>query len=167
MRASKAQKEFAQWLLNIGNGMGMDGRPANFVQIPDKYQEHCIDDIVEFCFPSDVIANPIMKSTKLFEAALLCPRNEDVSEINEKVMTKIPGNLHTLESIDQPMVENVRDTDDEFSNFKFDSNIESINNETPNGFPPHILNLKVFFTKNNFYDYFTIGWGSDYAITKS
>lgn len=150
MRASKAQKEFAQWLLDIGNGMGKNGKPANFIQIPDKYQKHCIDDIVEFCFPSDVIANPILKSAKLFEASLLCPRNEDAWEINEKVMTKIPGKLHTVESIDQPMTENVRDADDEFNAFKFDSNIEAINSETPNGFPPHILSLKVFFFDSNF-----------------
>ena len=64
--------------------------------------------------------------------AILTPTNKEVDMINNMVQDWLPGDGLALTSADA--VENAEDA------FRF--NMEYLNTLQPNGFPPHILNLK-------------------------
>jgi hypothetical protein len=89
MRADADQKEFADWLCQVGNGRNfISGK--NEIQLPNECVSNSIEELIEFCF-EDLFNNPVQKFDKLADAALLAPRNDSVAHINELAMAKIPG----------------------------------------------------------------------------
>ena len=142
MRASKEEEKLREWSSQIGIGKGPNGKNAHFVTVPPENQADSLEQIFNFCFRPEVLAHPFDHTTEIFDSAMLCPRNEDVWAINEQIMERMVGEMHVIESIDQPMNDTHEDVD-KYDKFRFDSNIEAIHNETPSGLPPHILKIKV------------------------
>src|SRR5688572_22224921 len=67
--------------------------------------------------------------------AILTTRNEDVDDINEKIINSFPGTAHEFLSADS-----VEDEDSVYANLY---SVEFLNTLTPNGTPPHKLILKI------------------------
>ena len=98
----KEVNEFAEWILNIGEGKTTSDEGEEWIQIPrDLILEKGND-------PRETIVNSIYpnllsnyKEPKfLEERAILCPRNETVEEINEYIMNQIEGEEVTYHSSD-------------------------------------------------------------------
>ena len=133
-------QQFDNWSLSVGNG------EMENLTIPDTMIASTItpDSSVnpiserqameEFCdrvFP-DLSVN-IHNPEWLDGRAILAVTNKEVKILNEVLVSKLPGNTDTLKSADQ------LDNDQDLLRF----NTEYLNNECPNGFPPHNLRLKA------------------------
>ena len=68
----------------------------------------------------------------LFGRAILAPTNKEVAVLNDIISSKLPGTTSVFRSADELL--NRQDL------LRF--NTEYLNSLTPNGFPPHSLNLK-------------------------
>ncbi|VDP02555.1 unnamed protein product [Heligmosomoides polygyrus] len=68
--------------------------------------------------------------------AILTPRNFDSLEINNKVLSKLPGREKIYRSIDEVM------NDETEANNDTEYSLEFLNSLTPQGYPPHELHLK-------------------------
>ena len=129
MRAHEDQEDFAQWLLDVGNGDTLcseEGIPSNCIAIPDRC--HLANDIVDDVF--DDVTDP----HALTDAVILTPTNASSLHINDKVLKKIKRDERIYFSKDQAITENP----EEAENFP----PELLYSLTPSGMPPHSLKLK-------------------------
>ena len=138
MRASEDPK-FSEWLLNIGNGDHECpvGGPLDYAKIPDNViLKGNVDDLISYAFNvkkgEDI--TPEMISSN-FNSAILTPLNEDTDRINLQVLERMTGKRKTYCSADKMLSDDAQ-VDELYP-------IENINNKTPQGFPQHILTLKV------------------------
>lgn len=69
------------------------------------------------------------------KSAILCPRNDDVCQINEEVLNILEGELYTYLSIDK--------VDCNIEAERENNPVEFLNSLSPSGMAPHKLNLKV------------------------
>jgi hypothetical protein len=139
MITKREQIEYAEWILKIGDGE---------IGEPDKTGTTIIkllDDIVlpsgsgvwtliDSVFP-DILCN-IGESRYMMERGILCPRNNDVADINAKVLTAFPGDPTICRSADSIH----KDSDDGIGKT---IPVENLNKYCSPGFPPHDLVLKV------------------------
>jgi len=94
--------DFADWILNIGDGITTSDEGDEWIQIPsdlmlDKEDEPK-ETIIKSTYP-DLFTN-YLDQKYLEERAILCPRNETVEEINEYIMSQIEGEEVTYHSSD-------------------------------------------------------------------
>lgn len=143
MRAAPNEIKLCNLLLEIGKGVQY-GRMSDVFNVPKENQANNLDEIIDFCFPAELFANPLEHSQFVCDAALLCPRNEDVEHINNIAIERMSGQTHIFESIDTPRKQ-ASWIKERNNTFYADANIETIHKETPTGLPPHILKLKVSF----------------------
>ena len=120
-------KEFADFLLSIGNGNIKGG---DLIAMPDDLmtRNDSIDELADFVFPE--IETQHKDPNWLGERAILCPTNQEADEINSWLTVKFPGEEKVFKSCDST---------DEF-NQEFQS--EFINTINLPGMPPHKLVLK-------------------------
>ena len=71
----------------------------------------------------------------LHKKAILCPKNEEALNINEDILSRLPGEMKTYYSVDTAKC----DDPSEALNYP----VEFLNTLTPSGLPPHKLNLKI------------------------
>ena len=85
--------EFADWILNIGNGTNTSSEGEEWIKIPNDILLKKGNDpkktIVESIYPN--FRQRYRDREFLEERAILCPRNETVSEINEYIMDQLEG----------------------------------------------------------------------------
>ena len=124
MRANRDQQEFAEWVLQVGNGKLMSIN-NNLIEIPPK----CIvsDNIIDSVFD-----DPTCDMTK---RVILTPKNDASLLLNKQVLDKLPGAQHVYLSVDRVIC----DDSEERQNYP----LEFINSLTPSGMPEHWLCLKV------------------------
>lgn len=124
-------KDFAQQLLNIGDGkMPVDN--TNYMSIPSDFCTVCTtEELIDNVFPN---LNVQFKNEKwLSERAILAAKNVDVNGINFDILNKIPGDAKKYLSIDTVM------NQDEATNYP----TEFLNSLDLPGMPPHELILKI------------------------
>ena len=84
-------EEFAQWILNIGDGKMSSDDGEEMIKIPSDLLLQKGDDpreaIVKSTYPD--LLNNYQQQKFLEERAILCPRNEMVDQINEYIMSQI------------------------------------------------------------------------------
>ncbi|KAK1404302.1 hypothetical protein POM88_003907 [Heracleum sosnowskyi] len=98
-------KDFAAWVLNIGDGnieRAVDGDVEDDKTIPPEFcnigNENSIDDMIDSTFPN-FIQN--YKNPKyLSERAILTPTNSTVSQVNCLIVERIPGESFSYFSVD-------------------------------------------------------------------
>ena len=136
MRSLESEKEFARFLLKIGNGSLNDHE--NNVRL-NNFPSDCIananDDIVKDIY-EDIIKNKEYR--KAVKSVILSPRNEDVNAINEKVIDLLDVNTEKIfHSIDS--VENC-------DNGLLSESLlpEYLNTLNPPSLPPHKLRLRQY-----------------------
>lgn len=89
----KDSKNFDAWLLQIGNGITADGHSTSLVQVPIdilvQNQSDTIDAIVKAIYPD--LLDKYSDEDYLSKRAILAPKNNIVSEINSKILEKLPS----------------------------------------------------------------------------
>jgi hypothetical protein len=104
------------------------------VEIPQQY---ICEDIETSIFGETFTPDD---SIRLSMSAILCPKNDHVNLVNQNVLRKLIGSEEKiLYSIDSAR----NDQNEEDANVQSRFPIEFLNSLKPNGFPPHVLNLKV------------------------
>lgn len=124
-------EEFKKWLLTIGEGKSYSKfeKENELFAIPSDLLTE--QDIVEEIYGKRIR----IEDESVHEKIIMAPRNSDVLEINNKIIAKLDGPLHHSYSIDYIKEDDNYDTRDYFP-------IEYMNSLTPNGLPPHDLQLK-------------------------
>jgi len=124
MRTSDNEREFADWLLEIGNGKNTT------IEFPDE------------CLTTDIISavygeGPIVSDGNLnfANSAILCPKNSQTFALNETIIDKFTGEPRTYYSADSICID---DTNCDASMYT----VEFLNSLTPSGMPTHKLTLK-------------------------
>lgn len=119
-----------EWLLEIGSGetQVLEGLPENTVNIPNSM---IIDDDIV-----DAIYGNIHELTteQLRDRVVLAPLNQDILDINRKIIDGMNGQARIYYSADKIISDDPTDV----INFP----IEFVNGLTPSGMPPHVLVLK-------------------------
>ena len=122
MRANKDQKEFADWVLQVGNGELNDSN-ADSIEIPPI--SIVADNIIESVFD-----DPTVDITK---RVILTPKNDASLLLNKQVLDRLQGEQRLYLSVDRVMC----DDEEEQQNYP----LEFINSLTPSGMPEHWLFL--------------------------
>ena len=135
MRAHEGEQRFADFLIQLGDGrlpMKENNPYEGSIEIPrecilaGQNQDPCeeIIDSVFGNFEGDV-----------FKRVILTPTNVDALKVNEKILTRLPGDVTSYLSFDSI----VSDSEEEIARYP----LEFLNSLCPSGMPPHTLNLKV------------------------
>ncbi|KAJ1257558.1 hypothetical protein BS78_10G005300 [Paspalum vaginatum] len=133
-------KEFAEWIINIGDGKSASDEGDEWVQIPTDLLLQKGNDpkgaIVGSTYPN--LLSNYKEAKFLEERAILCPRNETVDEINEYIMSQIEGDEVIYRSSDTVRKEttNSGSMDQMYPT-------EFLNSLKFPGIPNHELKLKV------------------------
>jgi hypothetical protein len=127
MRALEEERQFADWLVQLGNGSLQSDvhDDENTIDIPDQCV--CTGDIIEDIYPD-------LDDSNIYESVILTPKNEHTHAINDAIVQCLDGEQSTYISTDQAICE----TEDEAHNYP----IEFLHSITPSGMPPHVLKLK-------------------------
>jgi len=124
-------QNYNQWLLQVGNGLITCELGNDLIELPQNIVME--NSLIEHTFGKVLAASDV---SDFASSAILCPTNDAVNKLNEKVLEILDGDLlHTFESIDSI------DTDDEQERMNFP--VEFLNSLNPSGLPPHRLNLKI------------------------
>ena len=132
-------EDFDQWTLKIGNGEISDlSVPQNFIAtkiIPNSKNDSSSEGkaMQEFCeimFPD--LEQNITDRNWVDGRAILATTNKEVMMLNNIISGLLPGDNQAFRSSDE--LESSEDL------LRFNS--EYLNSLNPNGFPPHLLNLK-------------------------
>ena len=104
MRVTDGNKEFCQWLLDIGDGvcLNKDGDTAK-VPIPESMRVASIQELIQETFPN----LQYMKAKELMDSAIFSTVNEDVWEINQICLKFLPGERRIYLSTDSVEEETV------------------------------------------------------------
>jgi len=133
-------KEFSDWILKLGDGKlsePNDGEAA--IDIPEDMllldSLHPIDYIANCVYPN--LLQNLNDQTFFRERAILCPTNDDVSEVNNHIMDLLPGEVKEYFSSDK-----ICDSD---TSVERDANMstEFLNAIKCSGVPNHVLRLKL------------------------
>lgn len=131
LRAAPDQREFANWLEQLGNGKHavVQGQPPNAVQVPPACVVQSVQEMIEVVYEGDALNNYQRR-------AILTPLNKDVHQINDIILASIPAEEHVL------LAENV-DPDPPTGNIEADHvTMEMMQQSNHPGFPLHELKLK-------------------------
>lgn len=125
--------EFSKQLLDIGNGKIPIDNQTGCITLPDTFctivdtKQQLIDNV----YPN--IRQNHKNHVWLNERAVLASKNTNVNELNSTLLTYIPGELSTFDSVDTVI------NQDEVVNYP----TEFLNSLNLPGIPPHRLQLKV------------------------
>ena len=148
----KEEKEFAEYLLRIGDGRELPASEDESISsyktaeikvlIPEKFASTAVT-VKDFCqeiYPNlnGIVTGGLQTSTRewyswMMDRAIICPTNNDVNDINDLLIQQFPGEMFTYKSHDKLLTEN------EAHSFPD----ELLNRVQVNGVPPHLLQLKV------------------------
>lgn len=136
----KKVAEFADWILNVGDGANTTDEGDEWIKIPRELLlekgEDPKETIVRSIYPN--LLQNYQKREFLEERAIMCPRNETVDEINKYIMSQIQGEEVTYLSCDTVCraTTNNSDMEDMYPT-------EFLNSLSFPGIPNHELKLKV------------------------
>jgi len=130
----KKLKDYEQWLLDLGEGsLPSEGgiENSNIIEVPNDMCLNCKEDVVDAVF-NDFEDN-IGNTEYLKSRVILAATNEIVNQVNDDLVERMPGDLHTFHSIDT-----VGDVDNQT---QFPT--EFLNSLSLSGMPEHELKLKI------------------------
>ncbi|XP_026378687.1 uncharacterized protein LOC113273137 [Papaver somniferum] len=147
--------EFSKWILDLGDGKlpakaieGEDDEPT-WIKIPDdlliESGENPIETIVQAIYPG--MLDKIEDQDYLRKRCILTPKNDTVDQINDYVVSMLPGKEHVFLSSDSISPQSY-----DFENAELLYNQEYLNSQKLSGVPNHVLRLKlnvpVMLTRN-------------------
>jgi len=94
MQSQTEIKEFADWILHIGDGdMELNELGQGSIEIPEEILildvEQPLLHLVDFVYPSYI--NNVTCDGSFDDGAILCPTIECVDQVNESILSLIPG----------------------------------------------------------------------------
>jgi hypothetical protein len=114
----------------------------NNVSIPAYiYRTNELDELIERVYPADQLSNPDTYPALFGSSSILASQNITVDDINKLILNRMPGEQHTLFSVDRADVSNSDDTD--ASNELFQVTTEYLQSLNPPNFPRSKLQLKI------------------------
>ncbi|KAH8947643.1 hypothetical protein BDL97_11G053400 [Sphagnum fallax] len=150
--------EFVEWVLALGNGTLPNFTPADYdnsigddwIKLPTDLllpsNENTLEKLITFVYGNTLSAPP---PGFLIDHAILTPKNDDVTAVNEKMLALANGEKHEYLSVDivanedQVMRPNHHDIRPDQDNNAYLYPPEFLRSINPTGFPPHRLCLKV------------------------
>lgn len=132
MRAKPEECEFAEFLLQIGNGQydSEDKDNLDLIDLPTSLLTK--GDIVDEIYGTDISA---LQNSDIAKMAILAPKNDHCKEVNTKVLARIPTEGRVYTSVNQLVIDEEREL------LQFPT--EFLNSLEVSGLPPHELHLKV------------------------
>ena len=129
------QREFAEWLLKVGEGQipTIRGLENNIIRLPNDLilPSQNINDLINFVY-SNFITNS--NPQYLVEYTILIPKNIDINNVNTIIMDQFPEEVVEYYSAD--IIEEQTNPEHQYP-------IEFLNSLTIGGLPPHKLSLKI------------------------
>ncbi|XP_022160432.1 uncharacterized protein LOC111026624 [Myzus persicae] len=124
--------QFSRTLLDIGNGNILNNDGEVLIEPTIATSVTGQDKLIANVYPQ---VTQISEKTDdwLRERAILAPKNDSVTSINNKILSMFKAHQQTYLSID-----NLTDQDN-----SIDIQIEFLNSLNPSGLPPHKLDLKI------------------------
>ncbi len=150
--------EFVEWVLAFGNGTLPNLTPADYdnsieddwIKLPTDLllpsNENTLEKLIIFVYGNTLSAPP---PDFLTDRAILTPKNDDVTAVNEKMLALANGEEHEYLSVDtvadedQAMRVNHHDIRPDEENNAYMYTSEFLHSINPSDFPPHRLRLKV------------------------
>ena len=124
--------EYSEFLDSIG-----DGTAGDIVNI-SILRSGTENEVIEFVYPEDVLANPVMCVNR----SVLCSLNVNVDIMNAKILNMLPGECWTLYSSDSLQENSNEGTTGARMANPFAS-VDFLNMQNAPGIPHHVLELKV------------------------
>ncbi|XP_021761437.1 uncharacterized protein LOC110726293 [Chenopodium quinoa] len=137
-------QEFADWIIKFGEGdiagvpITEEGEP-NWIEMPHDFlitdDEHGLQNLINFVYPN--LPSNYIDWEYLKDRGILAPTNNDVDELNLKILSMLPGNVQRYYSSDT-----LGHTEDGgfFDNME---PMELLNSLNLSSLPNHYLELKV------------------------
>ena len=132
----QAERDFAKWQLERGHGQHTD--EAGNMKLPNHFKcaENTVDSLISTVY-SGVNELPHPPDQYFAERTILTSRNDDVDDINEKMLSDFPGEEKSFLSADS-VKENNENGEGELM-----YPVEYLNSINCSGLPLHKLQLKV------------------------
>ncbi|GFQ02404.1 ATP-dependent DNA helicase pif1 [Phtheirospermum japonicum] len=137
--------QFAQWLLNIGDGkisstVKNNAEDGDWIVIPNDFLINEIGDPLDIIFRATYIDFEQKFSDPLYlrQRAIVTPHNDVVDQINSYILEKMPGPLKTYHSCDTLSKSSIGSSNQEMLYPP-----EVLNTINFPGVPSHVLNLKI------------------------
>ena len=130
------EREFARWQLDVGHGLHTDA--DGNIPIPPRF--HCpqntVDSLIETVYPGISGPQAALPNDQYFaERSILSARNDDVDELNKRILDAFPGRERVYHSADS-IRENREDAEMMYP-------AEYLNSINVSGLPLSKLSLKV------------------------
>jgi hypothetical protein len=91
--------QFSQWLLKVASGRDLPDNHKMDVPVHMRTPTN-LEDLINKVYPG-IEGGVALGSQYFLKRAILASRNQEVSEINEKVLDKFPGQVYTYNSVDK------------------------------------------------------------------
>ena len=130
------EREFAQWQLRVGHGDFTD--PSDNITLPNHFHcpENTVQSLIDTIYPG-VGTNP-QPDQYYADRTILCSRNDDVHELNKKILDSFPGDEKVYLSADSiPITERNGEQGDLMYP------VEYLNSIQCSGIPLHKVTLKI------------------------
>ena len=132
-----AEREFAQWQLEVGQGLHTD--EGSNLRLPEhmKCRENTVASLVETIYPG--ISHPQVGSAYFSERTILSSKNVDVDSLNNYVLSQFPGEAKVFHSADFIPSSEQSGGEDPMLNYP----VEYLNEINCSGLPLAKLELKI------------------------
>lgn len=135
---------YAQWLLDVGHGRTHVHGDHSKLSIPDRMLRPDLDTLLSSVYAG--LESEVPPPPEFFlNRIILSARNEDVEEVNNRLLDRMAGEVHVYHSADTVLLEAGADGDDmdlaSRSNHSFPP--EYLRSLSASGLPPGELRLKV------------------------
>ena len=104
--ARQEDKDFAQWLLDVGHGRNTDA--AQNLELPDvmRLPSNSVQSLIDAIYPGISLIPENHQQDKYFlERTILSARNDDVDELNQMLLDKLSGEEKVFQSADSVVTE--------------------------------------------------------------
>lgn len=105
MSSSDEEREFAQWLLDVGHGRNNVMDAEGYVTLPPHLPCHTETSLIDFIYPGLSPHQPIPPAHYFQERLILAPRNDEVENLNTTILNRLPGEEQTYLSADRVVQE--------------------------------------------------------------
>ena len=91
---------FSQWLLDVGHGRGVS--ETGDIDLPVSMRVPSLDSLIDFIYPG-IGTNVAFPPDYFLNRIILSSRNDDVDDINLRILNRMPGESQTFVSVDTVM----------------------------------------------------------------
>lgn len=136
--ATEEERQFAQWLLDVGHGRPTVTNDDTSITLPQNMRcgdksEHLINAV----YPGINVLDTSDNNDEYFlDRTILTGRNSDMDEMNKEILDRVPGDSRIYLSADTVKTEGGAD-----GNFQYP--VEYLNSINVSGMPLHKLELKI------------------------